>query len=32
LQRGARSREKEFPRGLGLLAVHAVLLETACVN
>jgi ribosomal protein S14 len=32
LQRSARSREKEFPRGLGLLAVHAALLRTACVK
>ena len=29
LQRGARSREKEFRRGLRLLAMHEVLLETA---
>jgi hypothetical protein len=27
LQRSARGREKELPRGLGLLAVHAVLRE-----
>jgi hypothetical protein len=27
LQRGARGGEKKLPRGLGLLAVHAVLLE-----
>src|SRR5712664_612810 len=32
LQRGARSREKEFPRGLRLLAVHEVLLETVFVK
>ncbi len=32
LQRGARSREKEFPRGLRLLAVHKVLLETVFVK
>jgi len=32
LQRGAGSREKEFPRGLRLLAVHKVLLETVFVK
>jgi len=32
LQRGARSREKELPRGLGFLAVHAALLEDRTVK
>ena len=32
LQRGARSREKEFPWGLRLLAVHEVLQETDCLK
>lgn len=32
LQRGARSREKELPRGLRLLAVHTDLLENSCVG
>src|SRR5436309_10984496 len=32
LQRGARSRENEFPRGLRLLAVHKGLLETDVVK
>src|SRR5882724_1864329 len=32
LQRGARGREKEFPRGLRLLAVHEVLQETGCLK
>ena len=32
LQRGARSREQELPRGLGLLAVHEGLLETVFIK
>ena len=32
LQRGARSRENEFPRGLRLLAVHKGLLEAEVVK
>ena len=32
LQRGARSREKELPRGLRLLAVHEGLLETVFIK